>query len=87
MYVECLNKGIRRGLVVTKPGSQLCVCNFESPLGPQVGWRDRYINVRHRGGLSMAPSATERSFETIREEKGISSHFQISISLQYDLSC
>ena len=45
--------GIRRGLVVTMPGSQTWVRRFESPLDPQAGWPGRYINVRHCGGLSM----------------------------------
>ena len=33
------------------------------------------------------PSATKRPLGTIREEKGISSRFRISISSRYDLSC
>ena len=32
-------------------------------------------------------SATERYLGTIREEKGISSQFRVSISSRYDLSC
>ena len=45
--------GIRRGLVVTMPGSQAWVRKFESPLDHQAGWPGRYINVRRCGGLSM----------------------------------
>ena len=48
-----LDPGIRRGLVVTMPGSQARVRRFESPLDPQVGWPGCYINVRRCGGLSM----------------------------------
>ena len=33
------------------------------------------------------PSANERPPGTIREEKGISSRFRVSISSRYDLSC
>ena len=33
------------------------------------------------------PSSIERPLGTIREEKGISSRFRVSISSQYDLSC
>ena len=32
------------------------------------------------------PSATERPFGTVREEKEIYSQFQVSISLRYDLN-
>ena len=45
--------GIRRGLVVTMPGSEARVRRFESPLYPQAGWPGRYINVPRCGGLSM----------------------------------
>ena len=46
-------KGIRRGQVVKMPGSLAWVCRFESPLDPQAGWPDRYINVWRCRGLSM----------------------------------
>ena len=45
--------GIRRGLVVTMPGSQACVRRFESPLDPYADWPGRSINVRRCGGLPM----------------------------------
>ena len=45
--------GIRRGLVVTMPGSRAWVRRFESPLDPQAGWPGRYINVRCCWRLSM----------------------------------
>ena len=41
---------IRRGLVITMPGSQECVCVFESLLDPQAGWPGRYITVWHCEG-------------------------------------
>ena len=53
IYLTSDRSGIRRGLVVTMPGSQARVRRFESPLDPQAGWPGRYINVRHCRGLPM----------------------------------
>ena len=39
------------------------------------------------GSAVYSPFAAERPLGTIREEKGISSRFRVSISLRYDLSC
>ena len=46
-------RGIRGGLVVTMPGSQVRVRRFESPLDLQAGWPGRFINVRRCWGLSV----------------------------------
>ena len=59
--------GIRRGLVVTMPGSQACVRRFESPLDPQGGWPGIY-KCAALWGTVYGPSATERPLGTIREE-------------------
>ena len=42
------------------------------PGSPSAGRPGYYISVRHCGGLSFGPSATERPLGTIREGKGIS---------------
>ena len=55
--------GIRRGLVVTMPGSQAWVRRFESPLDPQAGLPGRYINLRRCGGLSMVLPQPEDPLE------------------------
>ena len=70
---------ICRGLVVTMPGSQAWVRRFESPLDPEAGWPGRYINVWCCGGLSMVLLPLKDPQGTIREEKGISSQFRVSI--------
>ena len=46
-------QGIRRGLVVTMPGSQAWVRRFESPLDSQADGPGRYINVRRCGELPV----------------------------------
>ena len=53
---------------------------------PYVGWPGRYINVRRRGGLLMVMQLND-PLELIREESGISSRFQVSISSRYNPFC
>ena len=79
-------RGIRRGLVVTMPGSQAWVCKLESPLDPQAGWPGRYINVRGCGGLSMILLQLKDPLELFVRRRE-SSRFRVSISSRYDLSC
>ena len=79
--------GIRRDLVVTTPGSQVWLCWFASPLGPQnsgLAWLLYKCAALWR---TVYGPATERPLGTIRKEKGISNQFRVSISSQYDLSC
>ena len=46
--------GIRRGLMFTTPGSDVCVSRFEFRLVLEIaGWPSCFKKVRHCGGLSM----------------------------------
>ena len=81
--------GIRRGLVITMPGSQMWGCNI-CIAGLYVRWSlSRLAWLLYKcAALCKAvygTSTTKRSLGTIQEEKGISS--RVSISLRYDLSC
>ena len=83
-----LPEEIRCGLVVTMPGSQARDRGSESALDTQSDWPGHSINVWlvGCGGLSMVLLQLKDPLETTREEKGISSHFRVSISSRYDLS-
>ena len=76
-----------------------CPSGFDTWL-PSVSLQIRVSNGSPYSGLAWSlykcaalcravfgSSATERPLWTIREEKGISSRFQVSISWRYDLSC
>ena len=64
----------------------MAVSRFESSLNPhqRVGLATIKCAVLWRA-VNGTP-ATKRTLGTIREEKGISSGFRVSVSLQYDLS-
>ena len=72
--------GIRRGLVVTIHGSQAWDRRFKTAWSPQAWWPGRYINVRRCGGRAVVPLQLKDPLGTIREEKGTSCRFCISIS-------